>query len=81
VVTTLANSSDPPMIIIGITAAEKIAVNPSTEYQAAIAERHRATNSVKVAKLNSFLRKIMYYLVVFFTLEQMTIGSAKLFKR
>ena len=52
VVVTLATSSAPPMIIIGITAAAKIAVKPKIEYQAAMALRDNATIRVSVDKLN-----------------------------
>jgi hypothetical protein len=50
------------MIMIGITAAAKIAVNPRIEYQAAIALSVSATMRVSVGKLNIFLKSI-YYLV------------------
>jgi hypothetical protein len=50
------------MIMIGMTAAAKIAVKPSTEYQAAMALSVSATRRVKVGKLNIFLKSI-YYLV------------------
>jgi hypothetical protein len=60
VVTTLATSSEPPMIMIGITAAAKIAVKPSIEYQAAIALSVSATKRVRVGKLKIFLKSIKY---------------------
>jgi hypothetical protein len=43
------------MIMIGMTAAAKIAVRPNTEYQAAIALSVSATSKVTVGKLNIFL--------------------------
>jgi hypothetical protein len=50
------------MIMIGITAAAKIAVKPRIEYQAAIALSVSATMRVRVGKLKIF-RKSIYYLV------------------
>jgi hypothetical protein len=44
---TLAISSAPPMIIIGITAAANIAVRPMILYQAAITLRLSAMNNIR----------------------------------
>jgi hypothetical protein len=60
VVTTLAISNEPPIIMIGITAAAKIAVKPRIEYQAAMALSVSATSKVNVGKLNIFLISISY---------------------
>jgi hypothetical protein len=43
----LATSKMPPMIMIGTTAAAKMAVKPMMLYQAATALRLKATNRVK----------------------------------
>jgi uncharacterized surface anchored protein len=51
VATILPASSAPPMIITGTTAAAKIAVRPTTEYQAAIAEIITEMNSIRYPKI------------------------------
>jgi hypothetical protein len=51
VATILPASSAPPMIITGTTAAAKIAVRPTTEYQAAMAEIITEMNSMKYPKI------------------------------
>ena len=48
--TSLANSRAPPIIIIGIGAAGKIATSPAIEKYAAIAEIARAENNKRIAK-------------------------------
>ena len=52
VVTTFAISSAPPMIMIGTTAAAKIAIKPNILYQAAIVLNASAVKRVRLEKVN-----------------------------
>jgi hypothetical protein len=49
----LAISSDTPIIIIGITAAAKMAVRPNIEYQAAIVLKVSAVSNTRLDNVNT----------------------------
>ena len=60
VATILPSSSEPPMMITGIVAAENMAVRPATEYQAATALKSNAVARIP----NPNIIKIIYQVVV-----------------
>ncbi len=59
VATILPSSSEPPMMITGIVAAENMAVRPATEYQAATALKSNAVARIP----NPNIIKIIYQAV------------------
>lgn len=61
VVTTFDTSSAVPIIIIGITAAAKIATSPNMLYHAAIMLKVSAVTKVRLVRLNIFFENIRIF--------------------